>query len=217
MRGPITTSAMPIVDSTNVPLSGPTAYRYADLVGVERDLRWTVQATALLADRAKRHENDLMFLEALHDTALIRYARCFKKGLRKAFRIPRNWIDELPPALRQAHQDAIHLRDKHIAHSVNDWEINTPVAQIVRVKEYSSAAVRSVSVSRQRVIMMGTPALQVLHELAQALADRVAAVGSQIQAELLKELQGVSPRELERRAPPFAQPGRRKIGNDRKR
>ena len=208
---------MPIVESTNIPITGATAHRFADLVGVEQDLRWTAQASALLANRAKRHQQDIMALEAMHDTALIRYGRCFKTGLRNAFCIPRSWIEDLPPALRRAHQDALDLRDKHIAHSVNDWEINTPVAQIARVKEYSAAAVRSVSVSRQRVIMLGIPALQVLHELAQTLADRVAAVGSEVQAQLLKELRGLSPRELERRAPPFAQPGRREIGNHRKR
>src|SRR6202008_1016656 len=185
-------------ESTNVPLDGPTAHRLADLVGIERDLRWTARACEILARRADRHENVLIFLEGLHDAALIRYGRCFKEGRRTAFRIPKGWIEELPAHLREAPADALSLRDKHVAHSVNDWEINVPVAHVVRVKEYGAASVRSVSVSHQRALMLGIRAFRLLHELAKTLAERAAKVGTQVQAELLKEVRSISPRALER-------------------
>jgi hypothetical protein len=206
-----------VVHTSKVPLTGPTAHRLADLTGVERDLQWVIAACAELVRKDSRYAKDDLAREALHDAALIRYGRCFKEGRRDAFQIPRSWIDELPAELRATHEEALSVRDKHIAHSVNDWEINVPVADIARVPEYGAATVRAVSVSHSRVVSLGTRGLQLLHDLAKALVHRVIKVGFEVQAELLREARSVAPRELELRAPEFPEAGRRKVGKDRRR
>jgi hypothetical protein len=205
------------VDTSNVPLTGATAERLADLVGVERDLRWAARACGELSSVNCRYNNDQLALEGIHDSALIRYGRCFKEGRRNAFQIPKSWIGELTPELREAHSEAIRIRDKHIAHSVNDWELNTPCAQIVRVKEYGTASVRRVHVSHQRVFTLSPNGLRTLSRLATALADRVAEVGRYTQEKLFAEIRGVPPHELERRAPPFRRAGQRGAATSRRR
>jgi hypothetical protein len=155
-----------------------------------------------------------MAIHALHDAALIRYARCFKAGRRDAFQITDDWLKGLPPRLRQAHRDALSLRDKHIAHSINDWEVNVPVAVVARTNV--AATVRSIAIRQMRMMMLGTDPLENLHEVAKTLADRVVAEMQQLQREMLEALRRTPPRELQRRAPRvFPTPGRRKVGSDR--
>ena len=113
---------MPITDYP-VKLIGAETYRLADMAGVQMDLRTVAATCAQLSRRLEREREqrrDWLVAEAIQAHALIRYGRCFRGGVRTAFLIPPEWIEELPADLRQAHADYLDLRDKHIAHSVND-------------------------------------------------------------------------------------------------
>lgn len=165
--------AVPIVDVLPAALTGHEANCLADMAGMRDDL----EAAAEMAHRAYTDNQGLrnqIALEALQDAALVRYGRVFgKPGRRDAFRIPEGWLDELTDEQRRAHANFRALRDKHVAHSVNDWEINTPVAYLSIDRETGAGEVRSVGVLQERVILMSAPSLQLLEQLANTLAKRI--------------------------------------------
>ena len=208
---------MPVVDSVNAPLKGVKARRLTDMAGVEHDMRWTAGACAQLSRRQTRHNIDMQALEAIHDAALIRYARCFKQGRRDAFQIPTSWIAEMPERLRETHAQALALRDKHIAHSVNDWEVNVPVAQLVTNKDTGETTVRAIHVTKLRVLMLGLDDLDTLWHLAKALADCVVAQMEVLKANLLEDTRRLDIDRLKRRIRSFPQAGRRRVDADRAR
>lgn len=202
-----------------VKLTGQKTHRLADMAGVLIDLRMTAGTTAQLSRRSKQERFDMLVLEAMQDSALIHYGRCFIGGIRTAFLIPRAWISDLQPDLRQGHRDFLDLRNKHIAHSVNDWEINTPVARVRIDRETQSLIVHQVTVSKSRVVMLASDSLDKLWRLAKTLADRVEEEIKREQARVLEYAKTIPEKELRRRIkedhPDL--PGRRKIGNARSR
>lgn len=110
----------------------PEAQRLADLSSIDADL----QAVLRLVTRCEKvgagvqkmpkTENDLtcydeyMALGDLMFAAVIRYGRTYGPGVREA--IPRSWIDALPEDLRRSHEYFKELRNKYLAHSVNQPE-----------------------------------------------------------------------------------------------
>ena len=205
---------MPVARSENVTLDGPKPRQLADLVGIQRDLLWVSKAFQVLSHREDRHQFPVLHLEALHDAGLVRYARCFKKGRRNAFHIPKAWIDTLAAHLVEMHNRAMDIRDKHVAHSINDWEVNVPVVQVVTAG--GGTTVRGVSVQHHRVVMLGRRDISFMHSLAEALLERVSAFGKDLEREIRRELDGLSPREIRRRAPPVPELARRNPGKDRR-
>jgi len=206
---------MSTVDTENVPITGPTAQRLADLVGVDRDLLWVAKACTELCARDSLVPRDEIALQGIHDAALIRYGRCFKEGKRKAFQIPAQWIADLPEELQRVHRDVLNLRDKHIAHSVNDWEVNVPCAVVATIRGRGVSTVKMVVVRHSRVDQMSIADLRSFSQLAKLLAQRVATVGAEVTSKLHKEVSAISPRELKRRAPKFPEPGRRRVSATR--
>ena len=142
-----------MVNHTQVRISGPETYRLADMHGVMQDLEWLIA----LCDQISRYKRrgprpDSTEMEALEGAALIRYGRCFKGGVRTAFVLDAHWISRLSPDLQAAHYDFEALRDKHVAHSVNDWELNIPIAVLRLNSETGESQVSSVNVQCHRII-----------------------------------------------------------------
>ncbi len=210
---------MAAVDDYPVRLTGRETYRLADMVGVLLDLRMTAGRTAWLLRHHDGKRTDMLVLEAMQDSALIHYGRCFKGGSRTAFLVPREWVDKLPADLRQAHRDFLDLRDKHIAHSINDWEINHPVARVRIDRETGELTVHQVTVNQSRVMMLASDSLETLWRLAKTLADRVEEEMKLEQTHLLNCAKKIPDEELKRRIkmdrPNF--PGQRKVGKPRPR
>lgn len=210
---------MPITDYP-VKLTGPETHRLADMAGVHTDLRTVAATCAQLGRRLEReHEErrDWLVADAMQSHALIRYGRCFRGGVRTEFLIPQAWIDGLAPELRQAHFDFLDLRDKHIAHSVNDWELNVPVARVRIDQETGAVTVGGVSVTQHRVLMPASESIDTLWRLAKTLADRVEQEMKAEQAKLLEVAKAIPVEELKRRIreDPADIPGMRKPGNAR--
>ncbi|HZE59647.1 MAG TPA: hypothetical protein VE085_03750 [Burkholderiales bacterium] len=155
-----------------VPLRGPEAHRLADMVGVLDDLRAAAAAAVKLRTVDQSPLNDVV-LEALQDSALIRYGRAFSTGVRTEFRIPPEWIDALPEDLRKAHDDLLDLRNAHIAHSVNDWEMNVPMARLRVDRDTGDAKVHAVSVNQSRVVLMAHRLSKALESVVELLAVRI--------------------------------------------
>jgi hypothetical protein len=65
--------------------------------------------------------SDYELLDALATTALIRYRRCFSRGAG----VPPNAIDDVSGITafqKQVHSHLLDVRDKHVAHAVNQME-----------------------------------------------------------------------------------------------
>ena len=211
-------ASVAIVDDYGVTLRGPETHRLADMAGVQQDLSTVVEAVDRLLSRPSRGFSESLELEALQAYALIRYGRCFGRGgVRTAFLIPRAWLDELGPDLSQAHADFLDLRDKHIAHSVNDWEVNIPRVRVSINRETGAAAVHAVTVDHANVLLLSSDAFQLLRRLASALADRIEQEMVAEKAALLEHAKRIPLEELKRRIheDPAEQAGVRKIGNPR--
>lgn len=98
------------------------AQKYADLWQVRADLS---RAEYLLA-QLQRSEN-LAVLEpkeeALLESALIRYRRCFTTGVRTQLH---NVVKELPEVQRELHKKLDDITDMNVAHSLNNFEQGWP-------------------------------------------------------------------------------------------
>ena len=153
------------------PLREPETYALADMHGVLHDLR----VVSAICNRRLRDQKDddigSLEVEAIEGGALVRYGRCFS-GVRHAFRLG-PMVEELPSSLRAAHVRFTALRDKHIAHSVNDWELNLARAHLRRDDETDMWEVYAVGVSQHRIDGLSTDDLALLGALARALVDRV--------------------------------------------
>jgi hypothetical protein len=111
-------------------LSSPAARTFAalhlilgDLVFAEECLR---EADNLgIPDDRNLHSKALIF------SGVITYARCFKSGVRALTLVPRDLTAKGAPFDESIHHYLIALRDKHIAHSVNDFEQCDAVAVMI--------------------------------------------------------------------------------------
>ena len=74
------------------------------------------------------------------------------RGGRTDFVLDAQWLEKLPKELQDAHRDFIALRDKHVGHSVNDWELNIPIAYLRIDETTGHREVSSVSVQSRRIV-----------------------------------------------------------------
>jgi len=209
---------MPTADYP-VKLTGPETHRLADMAGVQMDLRTVAGTTAQLTRMLERDgpRADTLKAEAMQSHALIRYGRCFRGGVRTAFLVPQEWIDALPADLRDGHAFFLDLRDKYVAHSVNDWELNIPVARVRVDQESGSVEAHAVSVNQHRVLLLDVVSYNTLWQLARQLADRVEAEMEPERVRLLEYAKAIPAEELMRRIreDPADIPGIRDPGNAR--
>ena len=162
--------------------SVPEAQRLADLSGIDSDLEAVVRICArcgrLMEDLAKRPESDGVALwddmQALGDlmfAAVVRYGRSFASGARQG--IPSDWIALLPATLQETHSYFKALRDKYVAHSVNQLEDNQVFVMLTPQFAEQQEPTR-ITVESGRLIALGQADLQCLASLVEALRKMVA-------------------------------------------
>ena len=181
-----------------VRIPGPETHRLADMGGVLQDLRWVVAACERLLPRLEKPNENTLELEALESSAIVRYCRCFSGGVRTAFLLDGNWLDKLPQDLKGAHSAAIARRDKHIAHSVNDWELNVVRAQLRIDTESKRKEVTSVSVEHHRVIGLAQPDVDALRRLALTMIELVRPTYEAERGRVLEFAKAIPVAELEK-------------------
>jgi hypothetical protein len=161
-----------VVDVFPVKIKGEIGHRLADLFGIMEDLDNVAELCETLAGRLSRWAapGALREAEALQAAAIVRYGRCFKRSKRSA--APADWILKLPESEQRVHHECIALRDKHIAHSENDWEINIPVVYLRRDRANDLVSVDQVQVKRDAILLARPEWLQALREVAIAIAQR---------------------------------------------
>jgi hypothetical protein len=101
-----------------VEINVPEVDRLADLGSIVRELKIATELCDIaLQDRLDTMANAIM-ADGLLTAAVIRYVRCFH-NTGKRFALSH---DDVPEDLRECHTFFRTLRDKHLAHSVNDME-----------------------------------------------------------------------------------------------
>ncbi len=111
----------------------PEAQRLADLSGIDSDLEAVIRICTrcenLMAQSGNPSEekglawwDDIQAISDLVFASVVRYGRTFASGVRQG--IPPDWITTLPEPLQGSHSYFKALRDKFIAHSVNQLEDN---------------------------------------------------------------------------------------------
>lgn len=109
----------------------PEAAHLAALVGVKDDLEQVLNYCGELEKQILANYHSYYAWEALAYAAAVAYARCFGKGVRPP--LPKVLIEEAPAEVRETHEFIMDLRNKHIAHSVNVFEENRVVANVLVV------------------------------------------------------------------------------------
>jgi hypothetical protein len=100
------------------------AQALADYTGIAQDLWGAREFAKLYLEQLKNR--DLTFIEALMIAMIVRYARPFVSGIRLSLPMP---ADVLTDDQLAKHQHFRDIRDKYIAHSVNAFEENPPIAR----------------------------------------------------------------------------------------
>lgn len=125
---------------------GPSIDLLADLKGVHHDLRFTIGLCVAgmgVADSIAASDSDVppetpMLMYGAWNSAVISYARCFGTGVRLSLK-----AHDVPERAREFHDYVLDLRNKHIAHSVNDHEVGT-VAALVDSNPDSDIPIRGI-------------------------------------------------------------------------
>jgi len=98
----------------------PEAIELANWAGIRLDLKFVCDACDRLIHT---DQSDDILRRALFVAALVAYARCFKGNEGVRIGLKENDLESMGENKVLAfHQFFITLRDKHIAHSVNDFE-----------------------------------------------------------------------------------------------
>jgi len=100
-------------------LTSKEAKHYADAFLLMRDLKHVIQCCEAIIEVLKSPVDKFYVLQALSDSAVIGYRRCFNSsnGVRVSLRI-RGWTD----ADRLSHEFFLDYGNRHVAHSINDFE-----------------------------------------------------------------------------------------------
>ena len=153
---------------SSVPINFKEANDYADLEGVKQDLLWVVEAS-------KKYKEinilrDFITREAFTFALIIKYARANISGKRRW--IPRKWIEELSADEQKDHYYFMALRNKYVAHSVNDYEENYSKVYIKNIAS-KNPEFNQISVLHTRVVSIGAGDAKKLCELSNKLIKKI--------------------------------------------
>jgi hypothetical protein len=146
------------------------AKRLADLTGIQHDLESAKELATRLVEQWGSEKYDSVLLDALSVAVLVRYSRAFVTGVRE--RLSCEELSLLSEEQRTKHDRLRAWRDKHIAHSVNAFEENQPVARfcLERVKE---EGVYGIECNHGRVIALSQIESEFVIELAEVFLNYV--------------------------------------------
>lgn len=168
--------------NTFIEIDLPEAADLADLTGIHYDLESARSFAQTLKRMFESGTPNWELVDPLSTAILVRYSRPFVKGVRK-------WLgDESLHALtgpqRAKHQRLRDFRNKHIAHSVNAFEDNQPIARywLERVHE---KGITSVECNHTRITGLSSADLEDVIELTTAILSYVESCLTQEKAKVL--------------------------------
>ena len=149
--------------NTFVEIDIPEAIDLADLTGIVNDLKSAMHFASQLKEMLLRAPPDHSLVEPMTVAILIRYCRPFTTGVRR--RISEDEVATLSQERRSAYERFRYWRDKHIAHSVNVFERNQPVARYW-VERFDDEGFTSVECNSSQLIGMSFQDVEMVIELA---------------------------------------------------
>lgn len=114
--------------------------------------------------------HDFFILEALSTAIIIMYGRANVTGVRR--RIPCEMIRSLSPEQQKDHKYFMDLRDKFIAHSVNDFEECYCVAAIKNMHS-SNPEFDQVNIQLHRIISLSVGDIKKIVSLSEILSEKL--------------------------------------------
>ena len=187
-----------------------------DLTGTKADLEMACEfIERLITMLTSASEGSHLDVEALAIAAIIRYGRAFKGGVRKIGKA--QIIFDLPSDIKETHNLFLMWRDKHIAHSVNDFETALLQARYC-VERLHDEGITQVNVTSSQVISPGTKELEALLKAAQFFIVRLERLIELESARVLKIVRELPVDEVLARDLPAMIPGndKRTVGKPRK-
>ena len=135
----------------------------AGLTGIRYDLHSARCFAQMLKGEYEATQRNGDLVDALTSAILVRYSRPFVTGVRA--RLTDEALNVLSDPQRQKHDRLRAYRDKHVAHSVNEFEENQPVARywVERVQE---EGITSVECIHTRVVGLSLDDIEDVIELA---------------------------------------------------
>jgi hypothetical protein len=133
----------------------------ADLNGMMIDLQNTIDFCNDLQKLYRAGNYGVTLVDALSTAILVRYCRSFVSGVR--LNIKHDEVKTLSSEEIDAHKIYMSLRNKHIAHSVNDLEENKVVAYYI--EERPEEGFNGISVQHGRVISLSSQDLDTIVSL----------------------------------------------------
>jgi hypothetical protein len=157
-----------LTNISSVYLDFEEAHLLANLEGFKQDLEWVSSAGAAYNDVSRDFNTILM--EAVCSAILIKYGRVFSGGIRG--RLPKEFTDSMNEDQAKSHQYFLDVRDKFIAHSVNDFEENYPAAYFENL-ESENPEFDQVHVQHTRTIALGKDDIEAIILLAKYFLEKV--------------------------------------------
>ena len=146
------------------------AEELADLTGIRYDLDSARSLARKLQTVMEEEKPDFELVDALTTAIVVRYLRPFSAGVRR--RLKEETPDKLSMSQRRQHERLRDFRNKHIAHSVNAFEENQPVARYVE-ERVDCEGVYAVECHHDRVVGLNSSETEDLIELTTFLIEYV--------------------------------------------
>jgi len=138
------------------------AEHLADLTGIVLDFKMTkrfAEQHIEMLDGGVAHR----LHEPMTIAILVRYSRPFASGVRHS--LTKRDLEGLSPKQRESHDQFLNWRNKHIAHSVNIFEENQPVARYW-VERFDDEGFTSVECNSTQLVGMSLCDVKMIIELA---------------------------------------------------
>ncbi len=152
----------------------------ANLVGIEYDLKttieWCDQFGQLMADRDTH-----WLVEAMTTAILIRFMRAFGGG--KRYPDTKHILSALNKEEKKQYEYFKNVRDKHAAHSANEFEDNEVTA--CYIEGAAEKGVNSIGLGCNRVVGLSSDEISEIRSICQTLMEKV---NSEMEAEKNKLL-----------------------------
>jgi hypothetical protein len=155
-----------------VELKLPEAVLLADLYEITFDLNAAEALCAKAIALERSDPRDYNTEQGLVEAAIVKYGRCFTKGVR--LWLKENDLAELEPEILASHNYFIALRNKFVAHAVNAFE-ETFVTVPAREEDGTLFPITSVHPGSHRMLLTAetaTPLLQLASRVRDFLKDR---------------------------------------------
>lgn len=114
-------------------ISGNLAYEFAELHMISNDLSFVLECLKE-ADKIGLPDSEKLLSKSLISSAVVAYARPFKTGVRQ-LRMDTQFFSNAPAFSSELHKYLIAIRDKHVAHSVNEFERSEATGVMVGTPE----------------------------------------------------------------------------------